>query len=80
MDLNEFIGTILQQLEVLPEQFPNKRNYLIDELEFEINVAEITHANGGINIQILNLGRGNQQTQAHRIKVKLKPRLNNRQR
>lgn len=43
MELQEFMGTILNQLEELPRMDPNKRNYLIEDIEFELQISRIRH-------------------------------------
>jgi hypothetical protein len=71
MELHEFIGRSLDQLQVLRDEYPEKRHYVIDELEFEIAVSQINQTNAGINFQIFNF-RGNQNnSDCHKIRIKL---------
>jgi hypothetical protein len=71
MELHEFIGSSLDQLQILREEYPQKRHYVIDELEFEIAVSQINQTNTGINFQIFNFNGNRNNSDCHKIRIKL---------
>lgn len=77
MELKGFMGSIIDQLTELRDENPNKRKYLIDELEFELYISEVTNLDGRVNVRIINIGAGTQNQVYHKVKVKLKPKNNN---
>ena len=77
MELKEFIRTILEQMEEL-KRIEHKKNYIVDELEFELSIQEIE--NNRISLSIMGFGgniEGGKQ-QGHKVKIKLKPKNRNR--
>ena len=71
MELHEFIGSSLDQLQILRDTYPEKRHYIIDELEFEIAVSQIRNSQAGIRFHIVDFGRDVNNTDCHKIRIKL---------
>jgi hypothetical protein len=74
MELQSFIGDVLQQLEELPRNHQAKHNYIIEELIFEIHVSEINQINGRVNVIVGNIGGDTQTQNSHKMTLKLKPK------
>lgn len=77
MVLKDFIKDVLEQLEDL-KNVQEKKNYLVQELEFELTLTQSD--SGKIGVSLLGLGADmNASNQnAHRVKVKLVPRSSRR--
>lgn len=73
MELRNFIENVLVQLEDV-QNIPQKRRYLVKDLEFELtlNVTE----NGNIGVSLLGLGSGLEvgTLEGQRVKIKLVPK------
>ena len=80
MELNEIIGTAIEEIKKSRERFGEKRNYLVDELTIELSVSSIKQGDGKIKFEIFNFsaeaGGNVQKENAHKITIKLKPRNN----
>jgi hypothetical protein len=74
MELQEFIGNMLIQLEDLPHRYREKHSYLIDEVIFEMNVAEINQLNGRVNVLVGHLGTDSTLNNSQKVTIKLKPK------
>lgn len=74
MELQEFIGSMLIQLEELPQRYSEKHSYLIDEVVFEMNVAEINQINGRVNVLVGHLGTDTALNNSQKVTIKLKPK------
>ena len=74
MELQEFIGNMLIQLEELPQRYREKHSYLIDEVIFEMNVAEINQINGRVNVFVGHLGADTAMNNSQKVTIKLKPK------
>lgn len=75
MKLSDFIKSTLDELDIA-KQHSSKKNYLVEELVFEINVTTIKELNGTIDIFIGNIGGDASKERSHKITLKLKPRGN----
>ncbi len=73
MELKNFIADVLSQLHELKND-SNKSRYIIDDLEFELNIN--TTESGKIGVSFLGLnGKLNENvTNQQKVKIKLKPK------
>lgn len=73
MELKLFIKDVLQQMDDL-KSIQQKKNYLVEELEFELFITET--GNGSVGVSVLGFGTAgsieNQNSQ--KVKIKLVPR------
>lgn len=77
MELKEFIQDVLGQMEDL-KSVQHKKNYLVEELEFELTLPKSD--SGKVGISLLGFGGDlkAENQNAHRVKVKLVPRSSRR--
>lgn len=74
MELNELIGYALGEIEAAKNKYEQKANYLIDEVNLEINVSKFESINGGLKIVVFNAGGEANSSQTHKVNIKLKPK------
>ena len=74
MELNELVGYALREMQTARENYQEKGNYLIDELNLEINVSKFEKAEGGIKVVVFNGGLEGSTTSTHKVSIKLKPK------
>jgi hypothetical protein len=70
--LSELIGFVLTDLEHTRSNYQDKRNYMVEDITFEIYVKKIVHGRAGIRIVIANIGGEIEKERSHKITVKLK--------
>lgn len=73
MELKLFIKDVLEQMDGL-KSIQQKRNYLVEELEFELFITETD--NGSVGVSVLGFGTiGSIENQnSQKVKIKLVPR------
>jgi hypothetical protein len=74
MELRTFIDEILLQLDQLERDNERKRNYLIEDLVFELNISEVNQLNGGFNFVIGNLGGDTTSNNSNKVTIRLSPK------
>jgi len=74
MKLQKFMGSVLDELASLRDTNQNKSNYLIDEMEFELHISEVTETNGCVNISVVKIGTETQTQNFNKVKIKLIPK------
>lgn len=77
MELKEFIRTILEQMEEI-KSIQQKKNYIVDELEFELSIQEMENNKIGLSAFGFGLNNEGGNQQGHKVKIKLKPKNKNR--
>lgn len=73
MELKLFIQDVLQQMDDL-KSIQQKKNYLVEELEFELFITET--GNGSVGVSVLGFGTtGSLENQnSQKVKIKLVPK------
>lgn len=73
MELKEFIKDVLEQMEDV-KSIQQKKNYLVEELEFELNLQQTT--GGKVGVFFSGIGAGVQQNiqEGQKVKIKLTPK------
>jgi hypothetical protein len=74
MELRLFIDEILHQLDQLARDNQRKRDYLIDDLVFELHISEVNQLNGGVNFVIGNLGGDTTINNSNKVTIRLSPK------
>ena len=74
MELKELIENVLHQMADIRDNNQNKRNYLVEEIEFELSLNETE--NGKIGAKLLGMGTNveNGVENYQRVRIKLRPR------
>jgi hypothetical protein len=74
MELRTFIDEILLQLDQLARDNERKRNYLIEDLVFELHISEVNQINGGVNFVLGNLGGDTTLNNSNKVTIRLSPK------
>ena len=75
MEIKEFMAEVLKQMNELKTD-ANKKNYLVDNLEFELSFTVENNANAGVKLSIINIGGNTSHQNSHKVKIKLEPKGN----
>lgn len=73
MELKRFIQDVLEQMDDL-KNVQQKKNYLVEELEFELTLTQTENGNVGVYLFGVGAGINGENQNAHKVKVKLIPR------